>query len=92
MSTRSETYRGHEIVLRKRPNASEPANSAEQPPTAELLIDGEPIRYGRLPHGPYYLHENVYDWDQDLVELARRLIEHRAQLEARRRHDPTAGE
>ena len=42
----------------------------------ELLIDDEPIRYGRLPNGSYFLDEYAYDWRDDLMDLARRFINH----------------
>jgi hypothetical protein len=61
--TRQE-YKGHRIELRTREEL-------------ELIIDNEPVRYGRLPDGQYALHEYAYDWSDDLMNLARRFIDYR---------------
>lgn len=49
---------------------------AEAEPT--LLIDDVPVGYGRLPDGRYFLEEYAYDWREDLIDLARRYVDHRA--------------
>lgn len=36
----------------------------------ELLIDDQPIGYGQLPDGQYFLHEYAYDWRDDLLQKA----------------------
>lgn len=47
----------------------------------ELLIDGEPVRYGQLPGGQYFLYEYAYDWTNDLTDLARKWIDHQTRAE-----------
>jgi hypothetical protein len=43
---------------------------------AELLIDGTPVPYGRLPNGKYYLDQYAYDWTDSLIELAQRFVDY----------------
>jgi hypothetical protein len=50
-----------------------------------LLVDGEPVPYGRLPDGQYFLLEYAYDWSDDLMELATRWIDYRDRVDAARR-------
>jgi hypothetical protein len=50
-----------------------------------LLVDGEPVPYGRLPDGQYFLREYAYDWSDDLMELATRWIDYRDRADAARR-------
>lgn len=69
MGPEDEEYKGHRIELRV-PNA-------RQGTELELLIDGEPVRYGQLPDGQYFLHEYAYDWHESLAEVARRFIDYR---------------
>lgn len=45
----------------------------------ELVVDGAPVRHGRLPDGTYFLYENAYVWSKDLRQLGRRLVTDRAQ-------------
>ncbi|GAA5163962.1 hypothetical protein [Ornithinimicrobium tianjinense] len=44
----------------------------------ELLVDGEPVRHGRLPGGKYFLYDNAYVWSDDLRGLGRQLVVDRA--------------
>jgi hypothetical protein len=66
-------YEGHQIELRE---------SEGRP---ELLIDDVPLRYGQLPNGEYFLNEYAYDWTGDLMDLARRFIDHRRRADRIRR-------
>lgn len=50
-----------------------------------LLVDGEPVPYGRFPDGQYFLREYAYDWSDDLMELATRWIDYRDRVDAARR-------
>jgi hypothetical protein len=88
MQQTSESYRDRRIDVRA------PDGAAAQPAgDVEVFIDDEPIPYGRLVDGEYFLHENAYDWGDDLGELARRLVDHRERAaEVRRRRDAGAGE
>ena len=70
--------------MRRRPDDA-PAREAEPGAQPELLIDEQPVRYGQLPDGSYALHDYAYDWDEDLIELARRFIDYQDQAEAVRR-------
>ncbi len=54
----------------------------------ELLIDGSPVRYGQLPDGSYFLSEYAYDWSSDLMEVARRYVDHLARAEQARSTPP----
>jgi hypothetical protein len=85
--TRSERYHDHDIAVRERraqgPSATRATN--EQGGDVDLLIDDEPIPYGKLPDGQYFLHENAYSWSDDLVDLARRLIDYRSRTDQIRR-------
>ena len=90
MQPERHTYKGHRVELRRRPDDAPPreAESGAQP---ELLIDDQPVRYGQLPDGSYALHEYAYDWDEDLIALARRFIDYQDQAEAVRREVDSGG-
>jgi hypothetical protein len=89
MEPAREEYKGHRIELRARGADELRAREAEREEELELLIDGEPVRYGRLPDGQYALHEYAYDWSDDLMDLARRLIDYRDRAnEIRREREP----
>ncbi len=77
-------YRDHRIELRAREGLRE-----EQP---ELLIDDEPVRYGQLPDGSYALNEYAYDWHDNLIDLAKRCIDYRDQVDEMRREDESGAE
>lgn len=75
-----EEYKGHRLELRS------PEEGREAQP--ELLVDGEPIRYGQLPDGRYALEEYAYDWHDNLMDLARSYIDYRDKTdEVRRERD-----
>jgi hypothetical protein len=74
-------YRDHVIELRPRGEAVRPLPDAAGD-LGELLIDGEPVGYGRLVDGSLYLSENAYEWDDDLGTLAEKLIDYRDQAGA----------
>lgn len=65
MKAQHQEFKGHLIEVR--PGKEFP----------ELLIDNVPVRYGRLPDGSYFLDDYAYDWSDDLLEVARRYIDHR---------------
>jgi hypothetical protein len=92
METESQEYKGHRIVVRAAradaPGARESVVEAEP----ELLIDDEPIRYGQLPDGQYFLQDYAYDWRYDLMDLARGYIDYRQTTEELRRAADRAGE
>lgn len=72
MQPRREEYQGHVIELR------ESSGEAIAPDDVglELLIDEVPVSYDQLPDGSYALHSYAYDWTDDLIDLARRYIDH----------------
>lgn len=72
-----QEYNGHRIELR--------AREAERAAALELLIDGQPVRYGQFPDGLYFLHEYAFDWTDNLMDLARRLIDYRSRAHRIRR-------
>jgi len=77
MELERQEYKGHRIELRARGADELRAREGEPGDEPELLIDGEPVRYGRLPDGQYALHEYAFDWSNDLMDLARRFIDYR---------------
>lgn len=85
MQPERQTYKGHRVELRRRPDVTPTTREAESGAQPELLIDDQPVRYGQLPDGSYALHEYAYDWGEDLIELARRFIDYQDRAEAVRR-------
>jgi hypothetical protein len=65
MKSERQEHEGHTIGLREREGK------------LELLIDNIPVRYGQHGGGMYFLHEYAYDPTDNLMELARRFIDHR---------------
>jgi hypothetical protein len=89
MEPERQEYKGHRIELRAPEGREVRAREAEREEELELLIDDEPVRYGRLPDGQYALHEYAYDWSDDLMDLARRFIDYRDRAnEIRREAEP----
>ena len=82
MDLASEEYQGHRIVLRVGGADAKLFRDSEDVVPPELLIDDEPIVYGQLPDGQYFLREFAYEWRYDLMSLARALIEYRTNSEA----------
>ena len=76
---RSE-YQGHTIEVRTGASQRAELFRAGGEPE-ELLIDDESVPFGRLPDGSYYLEEYAYDWKDDLVDLARDLIDYRQRVQ-----------
>ena len=85
MQPEHHSYKGHRVELRRRPDDVPATREVESASEPELLIDGQPVRYGQLPDGSYALHEYAYDWDEDLIDLARRFIDYQDQADAVRR-------
>jgi hypothetical protein len=85
MEPQRQEYKGHRIELRAREGREPRPREAEREGEMELLIDGEPARYGQLPDGQYALHEYAYDWSEDLMDLARRFIDYRVSADEVRR-------
>jgi hypothetical protein len=83
MQQQREEYRGHRIELRMSEELA--AREDEREAAPELLIDDEPVRYGQLPDGSYALHEYAYDWDQNLINLAKRFIDYQDEADEARR-------
>lgn len=87
MGTEHQEYKGHRIELRAPGGERLGAREAEGEAGPDLLIDDEPVRYGRLPDGQYFLEEYAYDWRDDLMALARRYVDYRITADERRRED-----
>ena len=92
MEPERQEYKGHRIELRPREGREEEmrARAAEREDDLELQdlelhIDEQPVRYGQLPDGLYALYEYAYDWQDDLMDLARRFIDYRDRAEEIRR-------
>jgi hypothetical protein len=69
MKAERQKYKGHVIELRKRDDG------------AELLIDNTLVHYGLLPGGLYFLHDYAYDWSDNLVDLAKKFLDYRRNIE-----------
>jgi hypothetical protein len=85
MEPERQEYKGHIIELRAPEGREVRAREAEREEELELLIDDESVRYGQLPDGRYALEEYAYDWQDDLMDLARRFIDYRERVEEIRR-------
>jgi hypothetical protein len=88
MEPEREEYKGHRIELRPREEVR--AREAERADDLELhdlelYIDEQPVRYRQMPDGSYALEEYAYDWQDDLMDLARRFIDYRERAEEIRR-------
>jgi hypothetical protein len=73
MESQNRIYKGHRIVLDSRE------------PEPELRIDDEQVAYGQLPDGQFFLYDYAYDWANDLMDLAERWIDYRANADRIRR-------
>jgi hypothetical protein len=91
MEPERQEYKGHRIELRAHEGREVRAREAEREEELELLIDDQPVRYGQLPDGLYALYEYAYDWQDDLMDLARRFIDYRERVEEIR-HEAEPGE
>ncbi len=88
MEPQRQEYRGHRIELRARevePEELTDDDAHAREAERELAIDDRPVAYGRLPDGSYFLDEYAYDWHDDLMDLARRLVDHRQRADKIRR-------
>jgi hypothetical protein len=85
MAPENQEHKGHRIELRMPEDDELRARGDEGEAKPELLIDDQPVRYGQLPDGQYYLEEYAYDWQDDLMGLARRFVDYRAKSDEVRR-------
>ena len=94
MQLQHDEYKGHRIELRTPEVDTLAVDEVESEAGPELLIDDKPIRYGQLPDGQYFLHEYAYDWRDNLIDLARGLIDYRTKTTENRRslHQLRSGE
>jgi hypothetical protein len=69
MKPEHHEYEGRRIELR------------EHQGKRELLIDHQPVRYGQLPNGQYFLHDYAFDWSDNLAEVARRYIKYQQRVD-----------
>jgi hypothetical protein len=92
MESDRQEYKGHRIEVRVPEAEQRRSRHEEQGEQLDLLIDDERIRYGKMPDGTYFLHEHAYDWRDDLVDLARALIDYRDRTDEVRRQADTRGE
>jgi hypothetical protein len=83
MGPERQQYKGHRIELRARGEAE--LRAQEHGEEVDLLIDNEPVPYDRLPDGLYFVREYAYDWTDNLMDLARRFIDHRDRADEIRR-------
>lgn len=74
-----QSYEGHQIELKRGSDVkSSEAESFSAPSETsdQLYVDGRNIPYGKLQGGKYYLHDYAYDWDEDLISLAKKYIDY----------------
>lgn len=57
----------------------------------ELFVDGQPVPYGRLVDGTYYVPERAYEWADDLETLGRKVVEYRDRSRLREQQSPRGG-
>ena len=86
MVTRREEYRGHVIEVRDPAGTTSDAERAGPHGPGDvgypdLLIDDCPVPYGRLPSGRYFIAEYAYDWREDLVDVARGLLDYESKAD-----------
>ncbi|MGF7213772.1 hypothetical protein GGE65_008422 [Skermanella aerolata] len=77
MTENRETYKGREIVVKPRSREFDAELAAAEPAEPELLIDGQPISTVRNSSGAYIAAGFAYAPQSSLVELAKRIIDHR---------------
>jgi hypothetical protein len=82
MEIASENYHGHRIVLRISEPEAKLFDDAEAVARPTLFIDEEPVSYGQLPDGQYFLREFAYEWRYDLISLARSFADYRDAIAA----------
>jgi hypothetical protein len=91
MEPERQEYKGHRIELRPREGLEAGLEEDLELQDLELLIDEQPVRYGQLPDGRYALEEYAFDWQDDLMDLARRFIDYRERAEEIRRGEADSG-
>jgi hypothetical protein len=73
MKSKKVEHNGHKIEVAARAH------------DADLLIDGEPVRWGQFSgDGQFFLYRYAYDPDDSLIEVARRYVEYRERVEQHR--------
>lgn len=91
MEPERQEYKGHRIELRAPGGREVRTREARREEEPELLIDDQPVRYGQLPDGQYFLHEYAYDWHDNLIDVAKRFIDYRDRAEEIRREAESGG-
>jgi hypothetical protein len=81
MGSEHRDYKGHRIELISREAGAARVREAE----SDLLIDGKPTRYDRLPNGKYFLRDYAFDWTDDLMGLAERWVDYQDKTDRIRR-------
>ena len=76
MNSEKHEYKGHHIELRS-PEPELEILESSQPLPPELFIDGKTVLYGRFPGGLYAIHENAFEWGEELLDVARKFIDYR---------------
>jgi len=84
MEVLRKEHRGHVVELREAEPAAMSKQGAARAVGPELVIDGQPIKWGRLPDGRYFLDEYAYDWRENLMDLAVSFIDYQTRSAERR--------
>ena len=74
-------YKGHRIELRSSQRDGLTNVKAKGDRKPELLIDEKPVNYGQLPDGMFFLDEYAYDWQDNLIDLAKHFIDYKSNVE-----------
>jgi hypothetical protein len=91
MEPERQEYKGHRIELRPREGLEAEREEDLELEDLELLIDEQPVRFGQLPDGRYALEEYAFDWQDDLMDLARRFVDYRERAQEIRRGEAESG-
>lgn len=76
-TSRSEMYNGHRIELGPEQTDENAVEERAESAAPVLRIDDAPVAHGQLPDGLFFLNDYAYDWQDDLMELARRFVDYR---------------
>lgn len=77
MAEYSETYKGRRIIIRPRTAEATTGRAPGEGAEPELYIDDEPVFTVRESSGAYVAAGFAYAPEASLVDLAKRIIDHR---------------
>lgn len=81
MELERDECKDHRIELRTRGGGEKLLSREDEDGELELLIDGELVHYNQLSDGLYFSYEYAYDWTENLMDLARKLLNYRDRID-----------